>query len=466
MSDLFTSRFWDKYILKTNSYKIKPSSAKWYVRHAENYIKFHQGNRLRHHIPDNINQYLQFKCRSPRLTDWQLLQIVTALKILFVDVIKAPWAITLDWDTYQSMATTLPLNHATVMRDYQENDFEQDEPANTPATAKYSKVHKTVFRKYPTQMEGLVKSIRVNQYSIRTEKAYVGWAIRFFKFHNLKAPDALTENDITTFLEYLVYKRRVASSTQAQALNALVYYYKNVLNFELSDDIQFAHSKKPRRLPVVLSRDEIKLLFSCLGIPQHLLMANLLYGCGMRLMECIRLRILDIDFSYQQIMIRDAKGKKDRVVPIPEKLITTLKSQIQAVRELHSDDLLDGYGGVYLPDALSRKYPNAKKEFKWQYLFPSIKLATDPRTGHVHRHHLHENSLQKQIKNAADHSGITKKISSHVLRHSFATHLLDNGYDIRTVQELLGHADVSTTMIYTHVLNKPGVTVTSPFDVL
>ena len=466
MSDLSASRFWDKYILKTKSYKIKPSSAKWYVRHAENYIKFHQGNRLRSHTGEEINQYLLFKCRGPRLTDWQLLQIVTALKILFIEVIKSPWAISHDWDTYQAMATTLPDNHATVSRDYIENNYTTDKLGNLPVKSLYTNNKKSVFQKYPNQMEQLVKSIRVKQYSIRTEKAYVGWVVRFFKYHSLKSPDTLTENDISHFLEYLVYKRKVASSTQSQALNALVYFYKNVLNYNLSDDIQFAHSKKPRRLPVVLSRDEIKQLFSCLKLPQHQLMANLLYGCGMRLMECIRLRILDIDFAYHQIIIRDAKGKKDRVVPIPEKLLAALKKQIEAVRELHSDDLHDGFGDVYLPDALSRKYTKAKNEFKWQYLFPSIKLATDPRTGHIHRHHLHENSLQKQIKKAADISGLSKRISSHVLRHSFATHLLENGYDIRTVQELLGHSDVSTTMIYTHVLNKPGVTVTSPFDML
>jgi integron integrase len=284
----------------------------------------------------------------------------------------------------------------------------------------------------------------------------------------MKEPDRLTENDISAFLEFLVYKRNVSSSTQAQAqaLNALVYFFKSVLNKELSDDIIFARSKKPKRLPVVLSKDEVTLLFCQLKRPVHLLMANLLYGCGMRLMECIRLRILDIDFAYHQITIRDAKGKKDRVVPIPQRLSSRLHNQINDVKELHSEDIGEGFGSVYLPDALARKYPNAAKEFKWQYVFPSIRITADPRTGKVRRHHIHENGLQKQIKQATEMAVINKRVSCHVLRHSFATHLLENGYDIRTVQELLGHADVSTTMIYTHVLNKPGVTVTSPFDVL
>ena len=197
-----------------------------------------------------------------------------------------------------------------------------------------------------------------------------------------------------------------------------------------------------------------------------LLMSNLLYGCGMRLMECVRLRILDVDFDYQQLLIRGAKGKKDRVAPIPAKLVTPLRSQLCRVRNMHDDDLLEGYGSAYLPDALARKYPNAAKEFRWQFVFPSVRVSADPRSGEIRRHHIHQSGLQRHLKRAADNSAINKKVSCHTLRHSFATHLLENGYDIRTVQELLGHADVSTTMIYTHVLNKPGVSVISPFDTL
>ena len=271
--------------------------------------------------------------------------------------------------------------------------------------------------------------------------------------------------DIVRFLEYLAVKRSVAVNTQNQALNALVFLYTQVFRRPLGDLENFARAQRPRRLPVVLSRDEVRALVA--GMPgTHKLMARLIYGTGMRLMECVRARIKDIDFDYRQIVIRNGKGGKDRVVPLPEVLCEELLAHLAAVRTLHEEDCARDLGEVYLPDALQRKYPGAARDWRWQWAFPSARLSVDPRSGVARRHHLHENGLQRAIKSAAQCAGIDKKISTHTLRHSFATHLLEAGYDIRTVQELLGHSDVSTTMIYTHVLNRGGRAVKSPLDSL
>ena len=381
-------------------------------------------------------------------------------------MVNVPWGKEFPWDAWIDKSKALEISHPTVARDFISADIKSIEKNHFEKNSSRKVKFKKIFDLYPLHIENLVKSIRLKHYSIRTEQSYLDWVLRFIHFNALEDPATFTGEQISRFLEYLALKRKVSSSTQAQALNALIYFYKNVLQKEPGDDIQFVRSKKPKRLPVVLSRDEITTLFSHIHNPTFLLMANLLYGCGMRLMECVRLRVLDVDFAYRQILIRAAKGKKDRVAPIPEKLANPLKEHIQQVKELHEEDLLQGFGSVYLPDALARKYPNAAKEFRWQFVFPSLRISADPRTGEVRRHHIHHSGLQRPLKRSADNTGINKKVSCHSLRHSFATHLLENGYDIRTVQKLLGHADVSTTMIYTHVLNKPGVSVVSPFDTL
>ena len=280
----------------------------------------------------------------------------------------------------------------------------------------------------------------------------------------MQDPVTFDESHISSFIEFLVASRNVAASTQSQALNALMFFYRRVLGREMSERIEFLRSRKQRRLPVVLTSEEIKRLLAAIQGPTHNLMTCLLYGCGLRLMECIRLRILDVDFGYRQILVRNTKGRKDRVVPIPDASFDVLQQQVERVRLLHREDLDKGYGRVFLPDALARKYPGAQSEFRWQYVFPASRLLADPRSGELRRHHLHESSLQRQIKKAAETAGLSKKVNCHALRHSFATHLLESGYDIRTVQELLGHANVATTMIYTHVLNSPGIAIRSPLD--
>ena len=466
MSDESVSRFWDKFIQKTKSYGAKDSAVKWYVQHAEGYIKAHAGVRLAEHTADQVRAYLDEKGRNKRLADWQFKQIVRAIKLLFTEMVSAPWANAFPWDDYLHLADSLPDSHATLSRDYQSIDLDSISAGYLLEYNKNNSLFKQIFQHYPHHIQNLIKQLRLKYYSIRTEQSYVGWLLRFIRFHEGADPAKLGEAEISQFLEHMVIKRKVSSNTQKQALNAIVFFYKKVLERELGENIGFVHSKKPRRLPVVLSRREIQQLFEHIESPTHHLMANMLYGCGMRLMECIRLRILDIDFPYQQIIVREAKGKKDRVVPIPARLIEPLSAHLAKVELLHREDLENGFGSVYLPDALARKYPNAPTEFRWQYVFPSSKISEDPRSRVSRRHHTHESVLQRHIKLAASNAGIAKRVNCHALRHSFATHLLEAGYDIRTVQELLGHADVSTTMIYTHVLNKPGVTVTSPLDLL
>jgi integron integrase len=268
---------------------------------------------------------------------------------------------------------------------------------------------------------------------------------------------------VSSFLEHLAVQRKVSGATQAQALNALVFFFARTLEKPLGDIGAFKRPKPYKRIPTVLSRREVaRILAQTQGMTG--LMVRLMYGTGMRVMECARLRILDLDFDYRQITVRAGKGKKDRVVPMPDALSDKLKRQIAWVTGKHDEDLKAGFGSVYLPEALERKYPNAAKELRWQYLFPATRIGTDPRSGVLRRHHIHQSVIQRAVRKTAVDVGLTKRVTSHTLRHSFATHLLESGSDIRTVQELLGHTDVTTTMIYTHVLGKGGGGVTSPLD--
>jgi len=307
------------------------------------------------------------------------------------------------------------------------------------------------------------QSIRLKGYSIRTEKTYVSWIRQFVLFHAKRHPRDMGKPEIEAFLSYLVMKRNVASSTQNQAFNSILFLYNNVLDVDMPQDINALRSKKPVRVPTVMTREEtLKLIGSMHGT--HQLMAKLMYGCGLRVIECVRLRVKDVDFAMNQVIVRDGKGKKDRITVLPEGARPLLEEHLVYVKRLHQSDLDKGYGRVYLPNALDRKYPNSNRQWGWQYVFPAKTLSNDPRSGIKRRHHLHDSSIRKAIRKAAKLCGIVKPVSCHTLRHSFATDLLADGYDIRTVQELLGHKDVSTTMIYTHVLNRGGRGVRSPLD--
>lgn len=306
-------------------------------------------------------------------------------------------------------------------------------------------------------------AIRSRHYSLRTEQSYTQWVRRFILFHNKRHPENMGEKEISSFLTDLAVNRKVAASTQNQALSALLFLYKHVLDQKLDWLEDVVRAKRPRRLPVVLTQAEIgTLLDNMTGV--NGLIAKLIYGTGMRKMECLRLRVMDIDFDYGQIHVRSGKGNKDRITLLPDCLGIPLRSQLERVTRVHNKDLEEGYGEVELPFALDRKYPNAGWDWKWQYVFPATKRSVDPLTGVIRRHHWYDTNVSRAIRQSVHSSRINKQVGVHTLRHSFATHLLENGYDIRTVQELLGHKDVSTTMIYTHVLNKGGRGVRSPLD--
>jgi integron integrase len=417
----------------------------WYVNWIRQFTRFIAGKQLENCTFSDVQNFLQHLSLKSNIEKWQVAQIKEALVLLYKDMFNASWALQI-----KNINSEPSLSMKNNSRSFH-NVFRDASPP------------KKIYSLYENVFNRLRSEIRVRHYSIRTEQSYEQWISRFLHFHRMKPAANLSSEDIRIYLEYLATERKVAASTQNQALNALVFLFEHVLKQKPGDIGEFTRSKRPRRLPVVLTREEMKRLLNALsGI--HALMAGLLYGSGLRLMECVRLRVKDVDFAQSQIMVRDGKGRKDRVTMLPGKYQNPLKAHLVKVNALHEKDLRKGVGNVYLWPSLSRKYPNAAREWIWQYVFPSRNLSVDPRSQTARRHHAHENSLQRSVKEAAYKAGIDKRVTCHTLRHSFATHLIENGYDIRTVQELLGHSDVSTTMIYTHVLNKPGVAVRSPVD--
>lgn len=323
----------------------------------------------------------------------------------------------------------------------------------------------TSFSQPPKLLDQLRNRIRVKHYSIRTEQQYVQWVRRFIVFHGKRHPRDMGVAEVEAFLTHLAVDGLVSASTQNQALSALLFLYKEVLGVNLPWLADVTRAKTPQRLPVVLTQDEVRRVLAQMdGV--YGLLARLLYGTGMRLMEAMRLRVKDIEFTRGEIVVRDGKGGKDRMTMLPHALTADLQAHLLKRHEQFQEDVQAGKGGVYLPDALARKYPNAPTQWAWQYAFASGSCSTDPRSGEVRRHHLDEKLLQRAMKKAVTAAGIAKLATPHTLRHSFATHLLERGQDIRTIQELLGHKDVATTMIYTHVMNKGGLGVLSPLDSL
>ncbi len=318
----------------------------------------------------------------------------------------------------------------------------------------------------PRLLERVRDAVRARHYSLRTEEAYVAWVRRYVLFHGKRHPDEMGEPEINAFLTHLAVAKRVGASTQNQALAALLFLYRRVLGREMAVPGNVVRAKRPMRLPAVLTRAEVRSLLGRMeGIPK--LVALLLYGSGMRVLECLRLRVKDVEFAHGRITVRDAKGGRDRPVPLPHVAGAPLAAWLSQVKHRHAEDLAAGFGGVFLPDALVRKYPASEREWGWQWVFPAARRSLDPRTQVERRHHLHESVVQRAFAQAVRDVGIKRPAHCHTLRHSFATHLLEDGYDIRTIQELLGHADVKTTMIYTHVLNRTGGRgIRSPADTL
>jgi integron integrase len=312
-------------------------------------------------------------------------------------------------------------------------------------------------------LEQVSDSIQRKQYSRKTEQAYVNWIRRYILFHNKTHPKDMGVAEVEKYLTHLAAERQVAASTQNQALSAILFLYKEVLKTPMTTSFQFIGAKKPKRLPVVLTKGEVQRVLSRLAGEYHII-AQLLYGSGLRVAEVVRLRVQSIDFEQRQILVRDGKGAQDRITMLPEIVVARLKQHLATVEDLHQDDLRNGYGRVFLPNALARKYPNAEREWIWQYVFPSKRISASWDDGIMRRHHISPSTVQKAVRRASSTAKINKHVTLHTFRHSFATHLLEAGYDIRTVQELLGHKNVKTTMIYTHVLNRGPKAVRSPLD--
>lgn len=442
---------WHLYRKALISAHIKQHCHSWYARHAQRFLSHHAPHDTKLTTQLQVEQHFETIPATWFKHDWQQAQYIDAVRILLCKIYQLPWTSSFPWEEFISSARTLTTNHCTLAREAI-NDAPNEPKFSIHLSSEHSK-----------SIQHLSRSLREHDYAIRTEISYCQWVQRFLLATTNTPLESMADQHVKDFLSGLVLRRNVSKSTQNVALNAMVYFFKHVLARPLGE-FEHVRSDRPPKLPTILTEKQLTTVFDAMS-GTHLLMAEIMYGAGLRLIECVRLRVKDIDFDYDIIQVIDGKGGKNRRVPLPKQCIEKLQSQMAKVSTLHQQDLAAGFGTVFMPNALARKYTSASKELLWQYVFPSSRLSVDPRSGVTRRHHIHESGPQRAIRKAAISSGITKPIGPHTLRHSFATHLLEAGYDIRTVQELLGHSDVSTTMIYTHVMNRPGmVPVISPLD--
>jgi integron integrase len=422
----------------------------WYPQWIQQYARFlksdaSQDLAVAHHTTIAFLQQLKARQRPA----WQRLQAVRAIEFYRNQVLKA------------SEPSLSDIREKLAELATREQVSAAQNPTNPPSNEHLVGV---IDSQQPLLIQQLQRQLRILHYSRRTEKAYVQWVQRFMKHVGTQDLTTIGEQEITEFIGHLAVDQDVAASTQNQAFSALLFVFQKVMGREIKM-VDAVRAKKPSRLPEVMSPQEVAQLLAQFG-GRDLLIAQLLYGAGLRHMECLRLRVKDVHFDTGQIVVRDGKGAKDRVTVLPDSVTDALRQQIASTRAIHEQDLAEGFGSVWLPHALARKYPHANREFGWQYVFPASKRSLDPKTQEPHRHHLHESVFADAMGRALTRAGIPKHLTPHCFRHSFATHLLASGTDIRTVQELLGHKDVSTTMIYTHVLNRPGIAVRSPLESL
>ena len=447
----------DRYLEQLARRSIPGKQRPFYLTRAGQFVRALNGRDPASLDEREIGEVLSAFGRRTELRDWQFAQLVDAVRILLVECVRSEAARRVDWSYWTSSARSLSAEHASTARSSRPEELLREKIRSGTGTLA------DVRRRHEALVVRFVTEIRVRGYAWRTEKTYEHWLCRYLAFCGDATPEEAGPDAVAAFLHDLAVSGNVSASTQNQALNALVFLYGRVLDMPLGQLDDFARSKRKRTVPVVMTRDEVRRVLAELD-GEHREVAALLYGTGLRLMEALTLRVKDVDFEYGRIHVCQAKGKKDRFVPLPARLAEGLRSRVGSVVALHRRDLEAGHGEVLLPEALARKYPSAAREPKWQFLFPSGRLSVEARSGTVRRHHVHQSGVQRAVRAAAARAGIAKRVSCHTFRHCFATHLIEIGQDIRTVQELLGHADVTTTMIYTHVLNRPGVAVPSPLD--
>lgn len=446
----------EQFIRRIAALPIKPAARDYYVRWAESWTKARG-----HQSPERTQAYFDALGRSSNIADWQFRQAVDAARILACDVLAISWASSFDWRGLSDQARSLEPDHRTLARETIRVT------ANLPTSPLPPGEHSADSESELKQLiDSLRRIIRIKNMAMATEETYVHWSCRFIRycFQILgQSPRTIGPPAITAYLDFLALERNVAPATQKQALNAMVFLMKNVLAIQEFTLDPITPTSGRRRPPVVMTREEVRSVLAYLEDPWKLA-AQLMYGSGLRIMETLRLRVQDLDFGQGIITIHDGKGGKHRVVTLPRALEERLKKYLAGQHEKYLQNLVVGAGDVHMPESLLRKWPKATREWNWQYLFPSATLCPHPRTGRIARHHVHESSMQRQFKDAVRKAGVPKRAICHTMRHSFATHLLESGTDIRTVQSLMGHTSVETTMIYLHVMKRPGAGGPSPLD--